>query len=250
MAHPQSNRFVPIREAICAVLAGDPELAEVKSILRDREAFAALPATRHPALGVFFADSVGAERPRWASNRRDHAYHIEVHVAVRSLESAQACEDLLLRYGGHKYAAGMSIARERIPAFAERFKRVAAERLMGEDLVPTLTIDARLDPADLSEEFMDSLEQFAPFGPQNMRPIFVAPSLDVSETPHIVGRNHLKFRARAGNRSLECIGFGMGERIGELRGHTGRIDLAYIPERNEWRGERRLQLRVRDFQLV
>ena len=98
MAHPQSNRFVPIREAICAVLAGDPELAEVKSILRDREAFAALPATRHPALGVFFADSVGAERPRWASNRRDHAYHIEVHVVVRSLESAQACEDLLLAY--------------------------------------------------------------------------------------------------------------------------------------------------------
>ena len=98
MAHPQSNRFVPIREAISAVLAGDPELAEVKSILRDREAFAALPATRHPALGVFFADSVGAERPRWASNRRDHAYHIEVHVAVRSRESAQACEDLLLAY--------------------------------------------------------------------------------------------------------------------------------------------------------
>ena len=98
MAHPQSNRFVPIRESICGVLASTPELAEVKSILRDREAFAALPTTRHPALGVFFADSVGVERPRWASNRRDHAYQIEVHVAVRSLESAQACEDLLLAY--------------------------------------------------------------------------------------------------------------------------------------------------------
>jgi len=98
MAHPQSNRFVPIREAVVAVLANDPQLVEVKSIVRDREAFAGLPASRHPALGVFFADTVGAERPRWASNRRDHAYQLEVHVAVRSLESAQASEDLLLAY--------------------------------------------------------------------------------------------------------------------------------------------------------
>lgn len=98
MAHPQSSRFVPIREAVVAVLASAPELAEVKSIVRDREAFARLPASRHPALGVFFADTVGAERPRWASNRRDHAYQLEVHAAVRSLESGQASEDLLLAY--------------------------------------------------------------------------------------------------------------------------------------------------------
>ena len=98
MAHPESRRFVPIREAVCAVLAAAPELAEVKAMVRDREAFARLPATRYPALGVFFADIVGEERARWASNRRDHAYQIEVHVAVRALESAQACEDLLFAY--------------------------------------------------------------------------------------------------------------------------------------------------------
>ena len=98
MSHPQSNRFVPIREAIVAVLASAPELAEVRSIVRDREAFARLPVTQQPALGVFFADTVGAERPRWASNRRDHAYQLEVHVSVRSLESGQASEDLLLGY--------------------------------------------------------------------------------------------------------------------------------------------------------
>jgi hypothetical protein len=98
MAHPQSNRFIPIREAICAVLASAPELAEVKSIVRDREAFARLPTTRLPALGVFFADLAGAERPRWASNRRDHAYQLEVHLSVCSLESGQTCEDLLFAY--------------------------------------------------------------------------------------------------------------------------------------------------------
>jgi len=98
MGHPESRRFVPIREAVCAVLVSAPELGEVKSVVRDREAFARLPATRYPALGVFFADTVGEERARWAGNRRDHAYQMEVHVAVRSLESAQVCEDLLFAY--------------------------------------------------------------------------------------------------------------------------------------------------------
>ena len=98
MAHPESRRFLPIREAVCAVLVSAPELAEVKSVVRDREAFARLPATRYPALGVFFADTVGEERARWVGNRRDHAYQMEVHVAVRSLESAQVCEDLLFAY--------------------------------------------------------------------------------------------------------------------------------------------------------
>jgi hypothetical protein len=98
MGHPESRRFVPIREAVVAVLASAPELAEVKVIVRDREAFGRLPATQHPAIGVFFAEAVGAERARWASNRRDHVYQLEVQVAVRSLETAQASEDLLLGY--------------------------------------------------------------------------------------------------------------------------------------------------------
>ena len=98
MAHPVSSRFVPIREALCEVLGAAPLLEEVKIIVRDREQCARLPASQHPALGVFYADGVGRERARWAGNRRDHSYEFEVHVAVRSLEGAQACEDLLFAY--------------------------------------------------------------------------------------------------------------------------------------------------------
>jgi hypothetical protein len=98
MAHPTSTRFVPIREAVCAVLEGAAPLAEVKSLVRDREAFARLGASAHPALGVFFADGIGQERARWAGGKRDHSYELEVHAAVRSLESAQACEELLFGY--------------------------------------------------------------------------------------------------------------------------------------------------------
>jgi hypothetical protein len=98
MADPESLRYVPIREAVCAVLEGAPALADVKAVVRDREAFGQLATTQFPALGVFFSEAVGTERARWASNRRDHTYQLEVRVAVRSLEGAQACEDLLFAY--------------------------------------------------------------------------------------------------------------------------------------------------------
>lgn len=98
MAHPQSSRFVPIREALCEVLGAAPALEEVKTIAKDREQMNRLPASQHPALGVFYAEGAGAERARWAGNRKDHSYEFEVQVAVRSLESAQACEDLLFAY--------------------------------------------------------------------------------------------------------------------------------------------------------
>ncbi len=98
MSDPISARFVPIREAICTALVTAPALQEVKVVVRDREAFARLPATQFPAAGVFFADPAGGEQARWASNSRDHSYQFEVHVAVRSLESGQVCEDLLFGY--------------------------------------------------------------------------------------------------------------------------------------------------------
>jgi hypothetical protein len=98
MAEPVSVRYLPIREAVCNLLAGFPALAEVKEIVRDEELFANLPATRFPALGVFFAQNAGEELAQWASMRRDHRYWLEVRAAVRSLESAQASEDLLFSY--------------------------------------------------------------------------------------------------------------------------------------------------------
>lgn len=98
MPHPESTRFLPIREAIIGVLASAPQLQSIAAIVRDRDLLARLPASRHPALGVFFADTAGRERPRWAGNRRDHLYQLEVHIAVRALESAQASEDLLFAY--------------------------------------------------------------------------------------------------------------------------------------------------------
>ncbi|MEW5701707.1 MAG: single-stranded-DNA-specific exonuclease RecJ [Candidatus Zixiibacteriota bacterium] len=165
-------------------------------------------------------------------------------------DAFRECGDLVLRYGGHKYAAGMSIARDKIPAFTERFKRVAAERLAEDDLIPKLVIDSRMELDTLTDDFMDNLDRFSPFGPHNTRPVFVSESIEMAGSPYIVGNNHLKFKVRHSGRVFDCIGFGMGDRASTLSSHSGRIDLAYVPERIEWDNTRRLQLRVKDFRLM
>ncbi|GAB4323283.1 MAG: single-stranded-DNA-specific exonuclease RecJ [Candidatus Zixiibacteriota bacterium] len=164
-------------------------------------------------------------------------------------EALRDCEDLILRYGGHKYAAGLSIHKDKIPEFVDRFKRVAREKLTDDDLTPKLNIDSYLDLDDLTEGFLDHLERFAPFGPQNSRPIFMSANLQVSGQPFIVGSNHLKMKVTKGGRVFDCIGFNMGERARQLLDHNGSIDLVYVPERNFWNGQMRLQLRIKDFAL-
>ncbi|MEW5874848.1 MAG: single-stranded-DNA-specific exonuclease RecJ [Candidatus Zixiibacteriota bacterium] len=170
--------------------------------------------------------------------------------AFHVYEALRECEDLILRYGGHKYAAGLSIHKDRIPEFAARFKSVANRQLTDDDLIPKLAIDCYLDLDDLSDRFLDHLESFAPFGPQNTRPVFMAASVSISGNPFIVGTNHLKFKATKGNRVFDCIGFNMGERAHELMAHSGTIDLVYVPEKVTWNHTERLQLRVKDFALT
>jgi len=162
-------------------------------------------------------------------------------------EALRECEDLMLRYGGHKFAAGLSIRRDRIPEFAERFKAVARRRLSDDDLIPKLQIDLYLDLDELSDQFLDRLEQFAPFGPQNARPVFMAANVQLAGSPYIVGNNHLKFKATKGGRIFDCIGFNMGARAKALLAHGGAIDLAYVPERVQWNNGEQLQLRIKDF---
>ncbi len=162
-------------------------------------------------------------------------------------EALRECEDLMLRYGGHKYAAGLSIKRENIPEFSARFKAVARRRLSEDDLIPKLLIDLYVDLDEISDQFLDALEQFAPFGPQNARPVFMAANVELAGSPYIVGNNHLKFKATKGGRIFDCIGFNMGARAKGLIEHGGAIDLAYVPERVYWNNAERLQLRIKDF---
>lgn len=158
-----------------------------------------------------------------------------------------ACKDELAAFGGHKYAAGLTIQKENIPRFRERLKRVVDEQVPKEERVPRLKIDGEIEFSQINPELVHLLERLAPFGPQNMRPVLLSRGLEVVGTPAVVGSNHLKLKARQRGEVFDCIGFNMGELLYRASPNEPNLDLAYVLEENEWRGRRRIQLRIKDL---
>jgi single-stranded-DNA-specific exonuclease len=157
------------------------------------------------------------------------------------------CADLMQAFGGHKYAAGLTIRSEQIHAFRQRLQQVAAQTLTPELLVPKLRIDGEIRFAEIESRLIKFLKVLGPYGPQNMRPVFVSRGLQVVGTPQIVGNNHLRFQVTQDNKRLDCIGFNLGDRRQRLsNGKTG-VDLAYLLEENTYQGRTTLQLRVKDI---
>jgi single-stranded-DNA-specific exonuclease len=162
-------------------------------------------------------------------------------------EALKQCEDLLMRYGGHKYAAGLSIKSENIPAFRDRFKMVSGENLSIDDTTPKLNIDLEIELGEITDEFVRLLEQFAPFGPQNMRPIFLTRNCEIVDTPYIVGSNHLKMQLGKDGAVVDVIGFGFGHMARELSQRGCLVDAVYALEFNTYRGVTKVQMRLRDI---
>jgi len=159
----------------------------------------------------------------------------------------QKCGGFLKEFGGHKYAAGLTIDEENIAPFKEAFTKSVQESLTAEALVPKLHIDAGLTLDQITPDFYSVLKHFAPFGPQNSRPVFVAEGAEVVGTPAVVGKNHLKFSVRQNNTVLPVIGFNMGDRIDQLEVGIPKLDIAFVIDENTWRGKTTLQLQVKDM---
>jgi single-stranded-DNA-specific exonuclease len=157
------------------------------------------------------------------------------------------CEDLLVVYGGHKYAAGLTIEEDKIKAFRNRFEKVARQNITSDLLVPKLSIDSELFLHEIDQRFVKLLKLFAPFGPSNMRPVFHSKNLHLAGTPSIVGSNHLKFKIKQNGCYFDVIGFGMADFYDRLIKGSGNIDLAYVIDENEYMGRKYLQLRVKDI---
>ena len=159
------------------------------------------------------------------------------------------CRELLLRFGGHRSAAGITIARDQLPAFAERFNAIARERLSPEDLVPELRADLAVSLGELTLELEALLRHIEPCGVGNPSPVLVARDLTVAAAPKVVGREqeHLKlWLGDASGAHIEALGWGMAKRATEVElGST--IDVAFRLESDEWNGEKRLQARLADF---
>lgn len=167
--------------------------------------------------------------------------------AFHMYEALKECGDVLMRYGGHKYAAGLSISPENIPEFRRRLKGIAAEQLTPDDLTPKLHIDAEVELDSIDMDFVKTIEMFAPFGPQNMRPIFLTRNLNIVGSPYIVGKNHLKMKVRKGDKEYDVIGFGFGDHANALAMHGVDLDMAYVVEANHYFETPRIQLRVKDL---
>ncbi|MCP4568863.1 MAG: single-stranded-DNA-specific exonuclease RecJ [FCB group bacterium] len=164
-------------------------------------------------------------------------------------EALKKCEDLLIRFGGHKYAAGLTIKPENVEAFRKRLVDVSREMLSDEDMISKLHIDAEIELDSIDNTFLDLLETFNPFGPMNMRPVFLTRNIEVVGQPYLVGRNHLKMKVRKGEKVIDVIGFGFGDLVRPLATRTGTIDMIYVIEYNHWNGVTRIQLRVKDIKF-
>jgi single-stranded-DNA-specific exonuclease len=159
-------------------------------------------------------------------------------------EALQACAGHLERFGGHRHAAGLTVATEALPAFREAFERHAAGRLAPEDLVPRCRIEGWVEPAGIDERAAADLEKLAPFGAGHPEPLFGLRARPDRARTVGAGGAHLKMRIPPG---LEAIGFSLGERLG-LCG--GEVEAAVALGFDEWDGSRRLQLRIRDLRAA
>ena len=166
------------------------------------------------------------------------------------------CSDLLEHFGGHKYAAGLSMKPENLPEFRRRFEAYVAEHLVDEDFVPEMEVDLKIKFSDITSKFMRILNQFAPFGPGNMAPVFWTDNvIDAGGSRPVGGHKHLKLTvsqlgdAEQGVAPFSGIAFQKGDLFNRI--HSGEpFSICYHLEYNTWQGKTNLQLNVKDIKFA
>lgn len=160
------------------------------------------------------------------------------------LEALDASSEHLERFGGHRYAAGVSLVAGRLSAFATAFEAAAQMMLAGAELLPTLVLDAEVHPDDINPGLVDDLKRLEPFGAGNPEPTLLLRGVTVVER-RTVGEGHLKLRLKAGGRILDAIAFRQADSDTD-----GLRDVAFFPELNVWNNTTTLQLRIKDIRLT
>ncbi|MEK6152966.1 single-stranded-DNA-specific exonuclease RecJ [Flavobacteriaceae bacterium 3-367] len=163
----------------------------------------------------------------------------------------QGCADCIEQFGGHKYAAGLTLLEEQYENFKQRFEQVVSATIDPELLSPEITVDAPIRLEEITPKLMRVLKQFAPFGPGNLAPVFMAEGLTDTGYARGVGEDqkHLKLSAiQNGSGPIGGIGFGLGDRLA-LISNKKSFSAAFSIEENEWQGNVSLQLKLRDIRL-
>jgi single-stranded-DNA-specific exonuclease len=164
-------------------------------------------------------------------------------------EILEDCEDTLITYGGHSYAAGFSLETKKIREFADRFRAAVKERMRGLDMKPTLSLDGRITLEECTASFISLLDKASPFGLGNPEPVLAVENAHLVTPPAAFGKNHIRMVVAQGEHSSECVGFNMGDLMGKLVSHGENLNLACSPGMNTWRGTSRLQLKLKDVKF-
>jgi single-stranded-DNA-specific exonuclease len=157
---------------------------------------------------------------------------------------------LLSNFGGHKYAAGLTVPEANIAPLRQEMQKICDQMISENDLTPTLGIESEISLRQLDAKFLKWLKLFAPYGPQNMRPIFVTRNIEIVGDVAVLGSNHLKFKVRNDGIVIDAIAYNFGKLKKELKPFGQRMDAAYVIEENTWNGQTTIQMKIKDLNLV
>ena len=169
--------------------------------------------------------------------------NFDVHAALKQ------CSKLLKQFGGHKYAAGLSLEEKNISALRDAFDEICRAALSETMIQPEITIDAELQFSDITPDFLEYHRQFAPFGYGNNKPCFVSHNVVPSGRANIVGKNHLRFRARQQGLTIDAIGFNLGEKLDLCNGNDP-LSIVYTIEEIVYHQRVSLQLYIKDIRTT
>ncbi len=184
---------------------------------------------------IIFTESNGVLA---GSARSVHGF--DIHKAIHS------CSDLLEQFGGHMFAAGLTLKPGNYEAFKEKFEEVVSSTIEERYLTPEIEINAELHPKDITPRFFNILQQLAPFGPQNMKPVFVTHGVVDKGWSRVVGNEHLKLSVEKDGVQLHGMAFGQGRHIERVKSGEP-FDICYTLEENEWQGRKKIEMMVTDL---
>ncbi len=170
--------------------------------------------------------------------------NFDVHAAI------EHCSDLLINFGGHTHAAGLTLYPENVPAFQDRFEATVSTTIEEQALVPEIRVNTELQLEALTAAFWRILKQFAPFGPKNRNPVFVSKGVRDAGYTKVLRGNHLRLAIRQGKSDMFYgIAFGMGDFYEQVK--TGKpFDICYSIHENRWKEKKYLQLMVKDIRMA
>lgn len=166
-------------------------------------------------------------------------------------EALVQCSTFLEQFGGHKYAAGMSLKEENLEAFIEAFEAVGQANLSEEDLVPKLYYDLAIELEDVNDKLLQVIEKMGPFGPANQTPIFMSQDLSDNGWGKVIGQTaeHIRLSVKRKNDVIAAVGFGMADKMNDIK-KAGSFDACFQIQENIFNGNRSIQLVLKDLKTT